>query len=405
MALRVLTFGWEWPPYNSGGLGTACEGLTRALLEKGLEIIFVLPKRFDLQIDQPKIVFAEIENLLTRRVPSLLYPYVTSGAYKIALNELGLNGCLYGNSLIEEAKLYAWRAKRIAREENFDLIHAHDWLSFLAGLMAKKTSGKPLIIHVHATEFDRTGGNSINQEVYEIERLGMQRADKIIAVSNWTKNIIVNNYGVPPEKVSVVHNGVSDAARPAGVSGGLKRLKEAGNKIVLFVGRITLQKGPDYFVRVAKKVLEFEPKVYFMMVGAGDMLPQVMETAAYCGIADRVIFTGFLRGAELDEVYQAADLYVLPSVSEPFGITPLEALVQGTPVIVSKQSGVSEVLNHALKVDFWDIDEMTNKIVSVLRYPPLHKTLALQGQQEVGRITWPEAARKCLDIYRQLVPV
>ncbi len=406
-------FGWEFPPHNSGGLGTACEGLTTALTDSGVEIVFVLPKRLGETAGRvKKMLFANVDKMKVRRVPGLLYPYVTSQSYAELKMMLGAAAESYGNSLLEEVLYYGRRARAIAETEDFDVIHAHDWLAYPAGLVAKRVSGKPLVVHVHATEYDRGGGNGINRQVYKIEREGMQQADGVIAVSQWTKNLIVKHYGIPAEKIRVVHNGVrtdDDSAlahdRSAVGVGGLETLKAVGNKLILFVGRITLQKGPDYFVRMAKRVLEFEPQTYFVMVGSGDMLGQVMNLAASLGIAGRFLFPGFLRGQELNAIYQLADLYILPSVSEPFGITPLEALANGTPVMVSKQSGVAEVLSHALKVDFWDVEEMTNQILAVLRHDALRQTLADYGQQEIAHVTWAEAAHKCLNFYQQLAKI
>ncbi len=404
MSYRVLMFGWEFPPHNSGGLGTACEGLARALAAHGTEIIFVLPKRFasaspDCRI---KIISADIDGIIFHNIPALLYPYVTAESYEELLTVTA--SPLYGRSLMAEVRLYGLRARYLARQEQFDIIHAHDWLAYPAGLAAKRASKKPLVVHVHATEFDRTGGHGVNSEVYRIEKEGLNGADAIIAVSHFTKAMLVKHYGINPGKIAVVHNGVSSKSSPDTMVGvNLDKLKEWGNKIVLFVGRITLQKGPDYFVRVAERVLKFNPKVYFIMVGSGDMEGQVLRAVAQSGVADRFLFPGFLRGEELDRVYQAADLYILPSVSEPFGITPLEALSHGTPVLISKQSGVSEVLNHALKTDFWDIDEMTNQILAVLDHPSLHQTLATNGRDEIKHLTWDVAAQKCLASYDKVV--
>jgi glycosyltransferase involved in cell wall biosynthesis len=267
---------------------------------------------------------------------------------------------------------------------------------------AKKATGKPLIVHVHATEFDRTGGTGVNQQVYDIERAGMHAADAVIAVSQWTKNIVVNHYGVSPDKITVVHNGI-DVGDVKPVPSRVQALKDAGNKIVLFVGRITMQKGPDYFIRAAKRVLEFRPNTIFLVSGSGDMERQMIRQAAAEGISDKVFFVGFLRGEELDSIYQSADLYVMPSISEPFGITPLEALANGTPVLISRQSGVAEVLNHALKTDFWDIDDTADKIISTLDHPCLHESLKVNGGREVAKNTWAVAAGKCLDVYGRLV--
>ena len=399
MPVKVLMFGWEFPPHNSGGLGTACLGLTRALAGANTAITFVLPKRVNAGAGWLKMCFADLPTVLGRGITTHLYPYITSESY--ARERRGLPP-IYGLDLIGEVRRYGILAGQIAISEAFDIIHAHDWLSFPAGLSAKRVSGKPLVVHVHATEFDRTGGLGVNQEVYKIEKEGMDQADAVVAVSQWTKNMIVRHYGISTEKVTVVHNGI-EAGDYRPLPDRLSALKQAGEKIVLFVGRITLQKGPDYFIRAARRVLELQPKVYFLIAGSGDMEGQVLREAAALGIADRVIFTGFVRGAELDALYQSADLYVLPSVSEPFGITPLESLANGTPVIISYQSGVAEVLHHALKVDFWDTEELANQIITVLRHPALHQTLKQYGGDEVRQVTWTVAAEKCLNLYRSLL--
>jgi len=404
MATKILMFGWEFPPYNSGGLGVACKGLSMALVSRAFEVIFILPKRVDVSEDRLRLVFADIDyNIKIKAVDSLIYPYITSTEYSAHLSSG--HSPVYGRNLMEEVTRYALKASAIARHNDFDIIHAHDWLSFPAGIQAKRVSGKPLIVHVHATEFDRTGGKRINQGVYEIEKKGMQEADAIIAVSQFTKDIIVRHYGISPEKVNVVHNGIDEAEFNHDLlpPENLMKLKADGTKIVLFVGRITLQKGPDYFIKVAKRVLDHNPKVLFIISGSGDMEAQILNDAAYLGISDKVLFTGFLRGDELNQIFKLADLYILPSVSEPFGITPLEALMNKTPVIVSRQSGAFEVLSHALKADFWDIDDMAHKILSVLEYEPLQKCLTENGHTEVRCINWHRSADKCIIVYNKVL--
>ncbi len=398
MSLRILMFGWEFPPHNSGGLGTACQGLTRAIASQGGEIIFVLPRALAVDAPWQKFVFADTK-MEGRVFNSPISPYLTASGYR---RRLVGSSPLYGENLIDEVRRYAEAAAELAREETFDVIHAHDWLSFLAGIKAKEVSGKPLVVHVHATEFDRTGGQGVNQEVYKIEREGLERADRIVTVSNLTKEVVVKRYGIDPSKVTVVHNGIDFETKPP-LADSLSGLKRQGEKIVLFVGRITIQKGPDYFLQAARRVLELEPKTTFVMAGSGDMEEQIIEQAAALGLGRHFIFAGFLRGAELDALYQSADLFVMPSVSEPFGLTPLEAIANGTPVLLSKQSGVSEVLRHALKVDFWDTEEMASQIISVLRHAPLQRTLAINGEVDARHITWSAAATKCLNIYRSLV--
>lgn len=307
-------------------------------------------------------------------------------------------GAMYGTDLVGDSERYATLVVAMARGEDFDVIHAHDWLTYPAGVALAKVTGKPLVVHVHSTEFDRAGSN-VNQRVYDIERSGMQAADQVVAVSQLTRTICTSRYGVPPSKVHVVHNGVDrEASQPAG------DVKiESGDKLVLFLGRITMQKGPEYFIAAAKRVLEKVQNVKFVLAGSGDMAERMIELAANIGIGHKVIFTGFLRGKDVQRVFDMADCYVMPSVSEPFGIAALEAIHHDVPVIISKQSGAAEVLTHALKVDFWDIDEMANKIVAVLRHPPLSQTLREHGDFELRRLTWDGAAAKCVEVYEYAV--
>jgi glycosyltransferase involved in cell wall biosynthesis len=311
------------------------------------------------------------------------------------------SGSDYSGDLYREVQRYAELAVELARNEDFDVIHAHDWMRYPAGAAVAAMSGKPLVAHVHSTEFDRSGEH-VNQVIYDIEREGLERADKVIAVSQFTRGIIISRYGIGPDKVEVVYNGVE---RNGGWSLGDMSIRHE-EKIVLFLGRITMQKGPEYFLQAAKRVLAVMDNVKFVMAGSGDMMHRAVELAASLGIGHKVLFTGFLRGDDVRRIYQMVDLYVMPSVSEPFGIAPLEALDNDVPVIISKQSGVSEVLQHALKVDFWDVNEMANKIVAVLKYPTLQMTLRNHGNFEVRKLRWKEAARNCLRIYREmLVPV
>lgn len=405
---KVLMFGWEFPPYSNGGLGTACYGLTKALSQKGAEIMFVIPKapstasspHLDLlaasNLDMSKVTLKEVDILLGS--------YMTPDSYREALKNImkfqkqgddAENVSMYGTNLFEEVLRYAEKAKLIATHTKFDIIHAHDWMTYRAAINAKRISGKPLVVHIHSTEFDRTGGHPY-QPVYDMEREGLHAADKVIAVSNFTKGMVVKHYGVAPDKIEVVHNAVDHE-----MSHHKKPKMVDDEKMVLFLGRLTIQKGPDYFLYAAKRVLERKPNVKFMIAGSGDMERFVIEKAAELGISHRIMYAGHLRGDDVDRAYQMADLYVMPSVSEPFGITPLESLKNNTPVLISKQSGVSEVLTHALKVDFWDVDEMSNKILAVLNYPELQESLAENGKEEVKTFSWEVPAQKCMDIYAQ----
>jgi glycosyltransferase involved in cell wall biosynthesis len=382
-------FGWELPPFNSGGLGVACYGLTQALADLGVEITFVLPKKVKVNIPFMKVIFADVLSPET-----FVSPYISLPP---EYNQLP-------PELYSAVIAYAKAAVRIAKKEHFDLVHAHDWLCFPAGLAASETSSKPLVTHVHATEFDRSGGLSANPSVYAIEKKGLTKSSKVIAVSNFTKNIISKMYGTPSSKVEVVHNGInSQEYESPAQSDLLSPLKAAGFKVVTYVGRLTLQKGVDYFIQSAKQVISFNSKVVFLIVGSGDMENQLIRQVAECGISDHVLFAGFLRGNLLKNVFQSSDLFVMPSVSEPFGLTALEAVASGTPALISKQSGVSETLTHALKIDFWDVNEMTNQILAVVNYPSLHKALKINSGKEVKSVTWSKAAATTIKVYKEVL--
>lgn len=304
----------------------------------------------------------------------------------------------YSGDLLTQVDRFANFCVMATRRLSFDVIHAHDWMTFPAALAIARVSGKPLVVHIHSTEFDRSGVH-VNQRVYDIERRGMHGAMRVIAVSQLTKNVIVRRYSVPSQKVEVVYNGVDIEPTQGDYMTGI----QSKDKVVLYFGRITYQKGPEYFIYAAKRVLEMMPDVKFVVAGSGDQAKRMIELAAELGIGHKVLFTGFLRGRDIQRVFSIADLYVMPSVSEPFGIAPLEAMGHEVPVLISKSSGVSEVLTHALKVDFWDIDDMANKIIAVLRHPPLSQTLREHGSFEVRKITWDGAATRCENIYRSVV--
>jgi glycogen(starch) synthase len=426
--MKVFMLGWEFPPFISGGLGTACYGLTRAMDQLGIEISFVLPKMVESQYaTHVKLLtpgsrksaslsrFHELRNVRFHAINSPLQPYTTPDTYQQRVEEIlrrkhQLHGGNissasqfitskdYGGDMYSEIHRYAAMAAELADNEQFDIVHAHDWMTYPAGIAVATISGKPLVVHMHSTEFDRSGEH-VNQMIYDIEREGMHRADRVITVSHFTRNIIISRYGVSGDKVEVVYNGVER-------NGGWpmdETVIEKDEKIVLFLGRITMQKGPEYFLQAAKKVLELMDNVRFVMAGSGDLMHRAIEMAAELGIGHKVLFTGFLRGEDVRKIYKMADLYVMPSVSEPFGIAPLEALDNDVPVIISKQSGVSEVLMHALKVDFWDVNEIANKIVAVLKYPSLQMTLRSHGNFEVRRLRWKDAAARCIKIYEEML--
>ena len=514
MPPRVLMLGWEFPPFITGGLGTACLGLTKALDRLGVNTTFVLPKSTPEddgghvtlispgekaqglirqgqpqaggptsstppptpeaarpieeagakepaptpqapaeQIRQVEVIRKQLEHVrfieggpeagasvydaLAPEIRAViersgldierLHVLAKSGALELdpetsklddidltlfsvlpeagpprhedidEMQERSAQSADYSGDLVTQAEQYARFCSSIARSVDFDVIHAHDWLTYPAGLAVSRLTGKPLVVHVHSTEFDRSGEH-VNQRVYNIERRGMHGATRVIAVSHLTKNIVVNRYGIDPNKVTVVWNGVD--LTPGSESAG--RI-ESKDKLVLYFGRITLQKGPEFFIAAAKRVLEIMPDVKFVVAGSGDLAERMIRMAAELGIGHKVLFTGFLRGKDIERVFKLADLYVMPSVSEPFGIAPLEAMSHDVPVLISRNSGVSEVLTHALKCDFWDVDEMANKIIAVLRHSPLSHALRDGGRFELRRITWDGAAEKCARVYEEMV--
>jgi glycosyltransferase involved in cell wall biosynthesis len=423
--MKVLMFGWEFPPHISGGLGTACYGLTKGLSKfNDVEVVFVVPKAFgdedqsaariigasDVHVSQRNITlhgFQKELNLI--EVDSMLIPYTDPDEYfrlvkkyethnqHVVLGDFEGHFAFsggYGSSLYTEILNYSIVASAIALENQFDVIHAHDWLTYPAGIAAKEISGKPLVIHVHATDFDRSGGN-VNPKVYDIEKRGMDVADKIITVSNWTRDIVINKYGIDPDKVITVYN----AVEPISDIDKIAIRKGIDDKIVTFLGRITMQKGPEYFIEAAKKVLKRMDNVRFVMAGSGDMMNKMILRVAKLGISNRFHFTGFLSGDDVYNMYSISDVYVMPSVSEPFGISPLEAIQSNVPVIISRQSGVAEVLDHAIKIDFWDIDAMADAIYGILNYPALSKMFKKFGKQEVDNLKWETSASHVRDIY------
>lgn len=522
--MRVFMLGWEFPPFISGGLGTACYGLTKAMSRRGMDVTFVLPKTIDSEYSShvkllapqavkaafgdrspesvastyeieedghdianavasghrrgaqsgmsenigmgegpdvgpgAKIDAGEFKNVTFKAVPAkMISPYQSAGGEihnmtagggspsymgttlpwnapqadgdaggqndpnaPISVLQGGSGksdgsggsdgsaspaGPDYCGDLIAESKRYAGLCVDLARGSDFDVVHAHDWLTFPAGMAVSAALGKPLIVHVHSTEFDRAGEN-IHKPVYEIERRGMLGAMKVVCVSYLTASIVQHRYGIDPAKIEVVYNGI-ESSEPTEEAPN-RAVISKGDKVVLYLGRVTMQKGPEYFVKAAKRVLEKIDKVKFVIAGSGDKIKEIIELAAREGIGHKVLFTGFLRGKDVERVFKMADVYVMPSVSEPFGIAPLEAISHDVPVIISKQSGVSEVLNHALKVDFWDTDEMANKIIAVLRHPPLSATLREQADLEVRQLTWDGAASRCEQVYEgamDLMPV
>jgi glycosyltransferase involved in cell wall biosynthesis len=395
-------FGWEFPPFKTGGLGTACAGLTKGLARNGAEVTFVMPVAPEgAEAENVKIIGADrfAKKIRLINVPSALSPYGTAEQYEqhVPQNTKGI----YGRNIYAEAKRFARVAREIARAEGHNVIHVHDWMTYEAGIEARKVSKKPLVAHIHATEYDRTGGKP-NAAIARIERAGLRAADIVIANSEFTKKNVLKHYNVSKRKIRVVHWGIDDDIADYHLQY-RSPLNEA-HKTVLFLGRVTRQKGPSYFVEVARKVLQFVPNALFVIAGDGDQLPSVIHRAHELGIGEKVIFTGFLKGADVHRAFQMADVYVMPSVSEPFGLVALESLKNNTPVIVSRQSGVSEVLKHCLVTDYWDVRHMANLIVNVLRYPELREELRDNGRADAGRFNLDVPAQNVLRIYDEVMP-
>lgn len=408
--MRVLMLGWEFPPYFAGGVGTVTYELTKALAKKGVQVTYIMPNGPEhVSSSHVKLLVAAREmkriGVKTLSVKSMITPYASVQEYSWNYQQMGIaqrdrqHSKLYSANLLDEMARFAAAVCEIAEGEEFDVIHAHDWTTIPAALALKQKFGKPVVLHVHITEFDKTGGEHADPTVYKIEHDGFHKADRVIAVSNFVKQRLVNKYYVDPKKITVVYNSVESADQVLGTA---RERISANDKVVLFLGRVTLQKGPDYFLDAAAKVAQIIPNVKFIIAGTGDMLPRMIERAADLGLANKVIFPGFVTREEGDRLYRMADLFVMPSVSEPFGIVPLEAMKHGTPVIVSKQSGVSEILTHALKVDFWDVDDLANKMVAALTYDSLHQTLTHHGSIEIQRFTWDTPAEQCLRIYNEV---
>ncbi|MCD4745611.1 MAG: glycosyltransferase family 4 protein [Bacteroidales bacterium] len=418
-------FGWEFPPHITGGLGTACYGMTKGLLKHGAEVLFAVPKAYgdedqravrlinasDITIDIKDEKFKDyLKQITYMEIGSNLIPYIGPEEFKkitsqnktesksesisVLSKKFEFSG-KYGKDLMSEVSRYALVGSAIATKYNFDIIHAHDWLTYAAGIAAKNASGKPLVVHMHATEFDRSGEN-INQNVFDIERKGMEEADRVIAVSNLTRKTVIDKYGIDPKKVYTVHNAIEPVEK-AELLDAKKHVKE---KVVTFLGRITYQKGPEYFIEAAYKILQKDDNVRFVMAGTGDMLNKMIKRVAQLKISSKFHFTGFLKGESVDRMFLMSDVFVMPSVSEPFGLVPLEAMRSNVPVIVSKQSGVSEILIHAIKIDFWDIDALADSIYGLLHYKAISKMFIHYGKAEVDNLKWENAAVKIIEIYK-----
>lgn len=466
--MKVLMFGWEFPPRISGGLGTACFGLTQSLVKVGVKVLFVVPRLFggengkkvrlvsasEVQAETTARVHHRKERAEGRRppatrqksfathglsgmtyieAPSGLSPYKavhtgSSHGHSLPLSDwnysFAANGNektsdaeirqaypeedraeaepftfsgTYGDKLMAEVRHYGTVGGILAKKYKFDVIHVHDWMTFLAGITARRLTRKPLVVHVHSTEADRSGDH-VNRDILAIEKLGWLEADLVIAVSNWTRDILVSKYGVPAEKVKVVHNGITPREQKEEFP-----FPDFASHFVTFLGRVTHQKGPRFFVEAARNVLQEFPDAHFIVAGAGDLLPQMIERVAQLNMSSSFHFTGFLSGSQVDQIWSLTDVYVMPSVSEPFGIAPLEAIQGGVPVILSNQSGVSEVMPHAIKVDFWDVKALSAAICSVLRYESLSQELKQNSKRHIQHLTWDKAASSVKALYHELL--
>lgn len=429
--MKVLMFGWEFPPHIAGGLGTACYGIVKGLAHNGVETMFVMPSAsgdedksaadiinasdVPVEITDTMNVDDFLDKVQFVHIGTNMVPYLDPEEFhtlveedrKRQVRDFTVNyghtykfSGKYGSNLMEEVARYAMVGGTIAmtHKDEFDVIHAHDWLTYNAGIAAKRLSGKPLVVHVHATSFDRSSDNNIDTRVYEIEKRGMEAADKVITVSDLTRNIVITKYGIDPAKVVTVHNAVDFSGRSE-----VKVEKGVKDKVVTFLGRITFQKGPEYFIEAAAKVLKRCDNVRFVMAGSGDMMNRSIRQVARLGISDRFHFTGFLRGTEVQKMFALSDVYVMPSVSEPFGISPLEAMRSGVPSVISRQSGAAEVLKYAFKVDFWDVDAMADEIYALLQYPALSQFASKFGYDEVNTLKWNNAAAKIKSVYESVV--
>ncbi len=429
--MKVLMFGWEFPPHIAGGLGTACYGIVKGLAHNGVETMFVMPSAsgdedksaadiinasdVPVEITDTMNVDDFLDKVQFVHIGTNMVPYLDPEEFhtlveedrKRQVRDFTVNyghtykfSGKYGSNLMEEVARYAMVGGTIAmtHKDEFDVIHAHDWLTYNAGIAAKRLSGKPLVVHVHATSFDRSSDNNIDTRVYEIEKRGMEAADRVITVSDLTRNIVITKYGIDPAKVVTVHNAVDFSGRSE-----VKVEKGVKDKVVTFLGRITFQKGPEYFIEAAAKVLKRCDNVRFVMAGSGDMMNMSIRQVARLGISDRFHFTGFLRGNEVQKMFALSDVYVMPSVSEPFGISPLEAMRSGVPSVISRQSGAAEVLKYAFKVDFWDVDAMADEIYALLQYPALSQFASQFGYDEVNTLKWNNAAAKIKSVYESVV--
>lgn len=402
MSLHSLMFGWEYPPLHLGGLGVACQGLVQGLLRNGVKVTLVLPHA-NKTAEREVAVLSTDDCGGTLQIPSLLQPYDTSASYSLRVSGIPREDCdIYGGDIAGAIEKYTAASVEVSRGITPNIVHCHDWMTYGAGMRAARHHHVPLIAHIHATELDRTNFHP-NHWIYGFEKRGFQAADRIIAVSNYTKNVLVDHYGISTDKIAVVHNGTSEHLSAAAIHGMVSRHGKKDAPMVLFLGRLVLQKGPKQFLDMAKIIHHKRPEVQFCIAGDGDMLSEMITYAINQGLSQCVLFTGKMESREVSALYNRAACFVMPSLSEPFGLVALEAAAHGTPVVLSKQSGVREVLDHAFQVDFWDTEKMADCVLTILRDKPLALQLKSEASRAVTHLTWQHQAEVVRSIYENLI--
>lgn len=402
--LHTLMFGWEFPPLHSGGLGVACEGLVRGLRKNGIDITLVLPHAGAGKVDGIDVRSPTEEQYATIRVQSGLVAYDDWGSFEARMQTgsmpKGIED-LYGPDLGAAVELFTQTSVELTRDVRTDVVHCHDWMTYEAGIRAADHHDKPMVAHVHATEFDRTDFHP-NPWIADRERNGLLRANRVIAVSRYTKGLLTKHYGIPEGKIHVVHNG-HEHRELHGHTALFSRHGEARAPVIMFLGRLTVQKNPWQFLEVAKRIHDIRPDARFVMAGDGPMFGQLVDRAHALGLGDTVAFTGKVSNREAQALFRRADCFVMPSLSEPFGLVALEAIAHGTPVVLSRQSGASEVIEHGFTVDFWDTDKMADCIMTILREHPLATQLRAEAPRVLSRLTWQNQARNVISIYKNMI--
>ncbi len=391
--------GWEYPPHNSGGLGVACEGLTQALAEQNTQIYFTLPYAHQLPISHMQVLECADPSwqISTTAAPFPVYAAVRNLTGKKPVDAEGLHA-LPQSELEQRVKEYAAvvqnEAKR--RQRSFEVVHAHDWMSLPAAALVKQQTGRPIVAHVHSTEYDRIPSGHGSPYIIQTEYQGLQLADRVIAVSYYTKRLLVDRYGIDADKIDVVHNGIVPLAESANTP-----LFAPNQPVIVFMGRLTEQKGADYFLQVARRLLQQQPQALFILAGHGDLYQELLFKTAYNKLSASVLFGGFMRNSQREALLNRADVFLMPSLSEPFGLVALEAAQRRTPVIVSKNTGVAEVLPSAIAIDFWDVDKMVNTVLELLDNKGYHGQVVASQLSDVDKVTWQKAAEGVKDVYRR----